>query len=142
MGMEQKGKTRPIIDGIMILPPLTKTPYLLGVKCSRCGKVFFPKKDICPDCFDNGLMEEIPLSPKGKLVTFTIIHRSLGNIKTPYAIGYIDTPEQIRLFSLLTESSLNELRIGMDMEVVFLEERGDEGKPVWVYKYRPVKEFP
>ena len=140
IGMKEVWNGRPIMDGIMVLPPSNGGPALLGGRCSHCRRTFFPTKEICPDCFDTGMVEVIALSGKGKLATYTVVRKSLGSKKAPYAIGYIDTPEQIRLIAPLTGCDFDELRIGMEMGVVFEEEMGDDGTPVVVYKYRPLSE--
>ena len=135
--MREIFKNRPIMDGIMMLPPLSEDPYLLAGRCSKCGRTFFPKKEICPNCFDTGLINEIALSSEGKLASFTVVRRSLGTRETPYALGYIETPEQIRLLAPLTNCRFEELRIGMDMELVFEVERTEDGNLVVIYKYKP-----
>jgi uncharacterized OB-fold protein len=140
IGMQEVGKGRPVMDGIMSLQPSNGGPVLLGGRCSHCKMTFFPKKEICPDCFDTGRIDVVALSSKGKLATYTVVRKGLGSKKAPYAIGYIDTPEQIRLIAPLTGCDFGELRIGMEMEVVFENETGDDGMPVVVYKYRPLSE--
>jgi AcrR family transcriptional regulator len=135
---KEVGKERPIMDGIMVLSRAHGGPALLGGRCSRCGMILFPKKALCPDCFGTGEVEDLVLSDKGRLATYTVVRKGLGSRKAPYAIGYIDTPEHIRLIAPLTGCDFDELKIGMEMEVVFDEETGDEGMPVVVYKYRPL----
>jgi uncharacterized OB-fold protein len=135
--MEEIKKAPPILLGIMVLPPLNEKPYLIAGRCSACGRAFFPKKEICPSCFDKGGIEEFPLSPRGKLATFTIVRRSLGAKKLPYALGYIETPENLRIFAPLEGCDFDRLTIGMEMEVVFEEEEGEEGRKWMTYKFRP-----
>jgi uncharacterized OB-fold protein len=136
--MEEIYKVPPILPGIMVLPPLSEKPYLVGGRCSTCGRTFFPKKEICPLCFDKGEVREIPLSPRGKLATFTIVRRSLGAKKLPYALGYIETSENLRIFAPLEGCDFDRLTIGMEMEVVFEEEELEEGRKFTIYKFRPV----
>jgi uncharacterized OB-fold protein len=138
IGVKEVWKGRPIMDGIMELTSSNGDAVLLGGRCSHCKRTFFPKIDICPDCFDTGRIEVVTLSGKGKLATYTVVRKGLGAKKAPYAIGYIDTPEHIRLIAPLADCDFDELRIGMDVEVVFEEETEDDGMPVVVYKYRPV----
>jgi len=140
IAMNEVRKGRPIMDGIMVLPPSDGVPVLFAGRCARCGRAFFPKKEICPDCFDTGMVADIMLSGEGKLATYTVVRKGLGAKKPPYAIGYIDTPEQVRLIAPLTDCDFDDLRIGMDMEVAFEEEMGDDGTPIVVYKYRPFLE--
>ena len=136
--MGDSQKATPILPGIMVLPPLSEKPYLLGGKCSKCGRVFFPKKEICPVCFDQAKIEEIALSVRGNLSTFTVVRRSLGFKKPPYALGYVDLPENLRIFAPITDCDPDRIAIGMEMEVVFEEEEGEEGRRWSTYKFRPV----
>jgi len=124
----------------MVLPLSNGGPALVAGRCAQCGRMFFPKKEICPDCFDTGTVADVMLSSKGRLATYTVVRKGLGAKKAPYAIGYIDTPEQVRLIAPLTGCDFDELRIGMDLEVAFAEERGDDGTPVVVYNYHPLSE--
>ena len=115
------------------------SPHLIGGKCLRCGGYFFPKREICPSCFDKGEMREVALGGQGKLSTFTVVRRGLGSKKLPYALGYIDTPEKIIIFAPLTECDPERISIGMNMEVVFDEEEAEEGRTWITYKFRPAK---
>ena len=136
--MEKINQAAPILPGIMVLPPGSEKPHLVAGRCSNCGKSFFPKKEICPSRFDKGEVREHPLSQRGKLVTFTIDRRSLGAKKLPYALGYIETPENLRIFAPLEGCDFDRLTIGMEMEVVFEEEELEEGRKFTIYKFRPV----
>jgi uncharacterized OB-fold protein len=135
--MEKINQVPPILLGIMVLPPVSEKPHLIAGRCSTCGRTFFPKKEICPLCFDKGQIEEIALSPRGKLATFTIVRRSLGTKKLPYALGYIETAENLRIFAPLGDCDLDRLKIGMEMEVEFEEEELEEGRKFIIYKFRP-----
>src|SRR4030042_4468186 len=136
--MEKINQAAPILPVIMVPPPVSEKPHLVAGRCSNCGKTVFPKKEICPSCFDKGEVREIPLSQRGKLVTFTIVRRSLGAKKLPYALGYIETPENLRIFAPLEGCDFDRLTIGMEMEVVFEEEELEEGRKFTIYKFRPV----
>ena len=74
-------------------------PMVGGAKCRSCGRVYFPKKTICVDCWQKGNMDVMPLSRRGKLSLFTIATMSLLGVDTPYACGYVDLPEGVRLIS-------------------------------------------
>lgn len=116
-------------------------PRLLGNKCSSCGKVFFPKRAICPNCFTDDTLTEFELSSKGKIHTYTIVHYpSPAGVEAPYAYGYIDLPESnVRVFSLLTECDPEKLQIGMDVELVIEKLRTDkDGTEIMGYKFKPV----
>jgi TetR/AcrR family transcriptional regulator, cholesterol catabolism regulator len=131
-------KTRPIMEGIIGASSSGHNLALIGNMCVKCRRTYFPKREICPLCFESGVMEEVEISPSGKLATFTIVHKGTGPGRFPYALGYIDMPEGIRLFAPLTECRFEHLRIGMDMEVVFEREESKAGDQIVTYKFAPL----
>lgn len=123
--------------------PLThgERPTLKGNRCSLCGKSFFPKRAVCPECFVSGDMEDIELERQGFIYASTVVRvSSPTGIKAPYAYGYVDLPEnQLRVFALFTGADPSSFVPGGKVEVV-LEPIGTdaEGKTVIGYKFRPV----
>lgn len=112
---------------------------LTGGRCAACGKTCFPMKQVCPACFHAG-QEKFPISRKGKLHTFARSHMGPSGLPTPYTIGFIDLPEGIKLFSLLTQCDPWDkvLAVGMEMEMVIETIREDEeGNEIVGYKFRP-----
>lgn len=116
--------------------------FLCGSKCQTCGKTFFPKKKVCPNCFD-GQLTDVSLSRKGKLHSFAISHLGIPEIDVPYAMGFIELPEKIKLFSILTDCEpWNEkLKIDMEMEMIMGVIRHNLGQNIISYKFKPVKEI-
>ena len=53
---------------------------LLGNKCKSCGRLYFPKVQFCFNCFSKD-MEEIALSRRGKLYTFTTCHMPTSHFR-------------------------------------------------------------
>jgi uncharacterized OB-fold protein len=72
----------------------------------------------------------VPLSSQGKLYSFTVSHVGRESMEAPYAFGFIDLPEGIRVFSLLT--STEELRQDMTVELV-------AGGTEIPYRFRPIR---
>jgi uncharacterized OB-fold protein len=115
---------------------------LCGNKCANCGKVHFPKKEICSECSHDQL-SNVSLSKKGILHTFAISYLGIPGIEIPYAMGFIDLPEKIKIFSMLTDCKPwdEKLKIGMEMEMVMGVIRRDEhGNEILSYQFRPVTE--
>ena len=115
----------------------------VGAKCRSCGRVYFPKKTICIDCWERGNMDVVPLSRRGKLSLYTIATMSLLGLDTPYACGYVDLPEGVRLFGLLTDCEPFEEKLRLDMEVEMVIEKmmtNDFGEDIYAYKFRPCTE--
>jgi uncharacterized OB-fold protein len=121
----------------MRLPPDVPSPRLVAGKCGRCGRLSFPKRQICPDCFDRGEVEEIDLSAKGTLASYTIVRRSARRDADVQALGYVDTPEGLRLFAPLLGTESDRFRIGCPLELVFEEQQAEDGIRVTTFKYRP-----
>ena len=114
--------------------------YLLGSKCAHCGTVSFPKRKICPGCLADDRIEEIPLSKRGKLFSFSINQMAPEGFKAPYVTGKVDLPEKVRIFAVITGCPPEEdaLSIGMDMEMAFEPVyRGTNGEALVGYTFRP-----
>jgi len=109
---------------------------LLANRCKSCGQVYFPKAVFCLTCF-NEEMQESKLSRRGKLYSYTIGRMPASHFQPPYAIGYVDMPEGVRIFAPLKMMEDKPFSIGMDMEVV-IEKLWQEGdKEVIGYKFKP-----
>jgi uncharacterized OB-fold protein len=131
-------KTRPFKDGLFESPQGSeKEARLVGVHCRACGKYAFPPRPLCIFCHSKDV-EKTHLSPKGRLHSFTICHIPVPQMHSPYAVGYVDLPEGVRVFSQLENWADGALRVDMDMELVIGRIKTDpEGKDVLSYKFRP-----
>lgn len=115
--------------------------HLIGSKCRACGRVFFPKRSICRVCMTENTLDEIALSTRGKIDTFTVVHVAPLGFKAPYIQAYVNLPEGPRIFSLITgcEPSENALRDGQEVELVIDKITEDEkGNDLIGYKFRPI----
>ncbi len=115
--------------------------FLLGNKCKSCGKIYFPKAALCPECLKENGMEEMKLGPRGKLYTYTIVRVPSPGFKAPYAFGYIDLPEGVRVCSQIsaTEPLEGNLKLGMDLELSIGQVRQEANQSIIGYVFRPVK---
>jgi uncharacterized OB-fold protein len=115
--------------------------FLLGNKCKSCGKIYFPKAALCPECLKENGLEELKLSPRGKLYTYTIVRVPSPGFKVPYAFGYVDLPEGVRVCSQIraAEPLEGNLQLGMDMELFIGQVRQEVNQPIIGYLFRPVK---
>ena len=58
----------------------------------------------------------------------------------PYAFGYVELPDGVRVETLFSDGDPEALKIGMDVELVIEKLHGDdEGNEIMAYKFRPVK---
>ena len=117
---------------------------LMSAKCNSCGTYFFPSShhQHRPGCSREGV-EDVLLSKKGKLATYTIQHymcpppfKTMGDI-TPYGLGVVEFPEGISVAGLIVDSDLDALKIGLDMETTtYTLYHDEEGNDVvtWAFK--------
>jgi len=135
-------KRVPFRDGLFTMPSSpSEQPRLIGCRCQACGTYFYPRRRVCLNC-QKREMEQVLLSPRGKLNTFTIFRQApaSGIMVPPYAVGQIELPEGVNVTSVLTGSDFESLDIGMGMEMVLEEVTKDQdGNGVMAYKFRPVK---
>ena len=89
-------------------------------RCRVCGKVVFPRRQICPQCRAED-WEEIQLSRKGKVVTSTVVHVAPDDfmMQSPYAIAVLETPEGARLMAQVVDCEPSDVRPGMEVDLEF-----------------------
>ncbi len=118
------------------------TPPLIASRCGSCGEIVFPKLKICPNCQD-GNVEEISLSQEGKIYSVTVVNQRPPMYykgPVPYALGFVELPEGVRVETLFADCDPEDLEVGMDVELVIDKlEDDDEGNEVICYKFRPGK---
>lgn len=142
---ESSGHQVPIKEGMMKLASSPgEKAHLIGSRCRSCGEVFFVKRERCENCQSQDL-EDITLSTKGKLYAFSVMYYPAPppykppDPFVPYGLGWIELPEGIRIYSLLTENDPSKLKVGMDMELVIDKlEKDEKGNDVMIYKFRPI----
>lgn len=133
----------PVQEGLFYQPQSPEEkPYLIGSRCSLCGYVSFPKLLVCPRCVQINTMEDIHITGKGKIDTFSVCYAALPGFQSPSIQGYINLEEGARIWSLITGigPSDESLKIGMDVELVISKVREDtEGNEIMSYQFKPVK---
>jgi uncharacterized OB-fold protein len=112
---------------------------LVGQRCCDCGKVAFPRKRVCPECFGDDLQDQ-PLSKTGVLHTYTRTYVGAPHLPSPYVLGFVDVREGVRLLSLIVQCEPFEevLRVGMPVEMVVGPLKKDTaGTQLYTYMFRP-----
>jgi uncharacterized protein len=127
------GALTPIAEGLWSDHP---QPYLIGARRKSDGEIIFPMPagDAAED------YDAIALSPTGTLWSWTI--QSFRPKTPPYigpeefepfAIGYVELPEQVIIETRLTQT--HGLKIGMAMELVIVPFSDDR----LTYAFKPVE---
>jgi uncharacterized protein len=109
---------------------------LVGNKCPACGRSFYPKADFCTQCL-NKEMQEMVLSKRGALYSYTITRVPVGKFPIPHAIGMITLPENVRLTAPLVMGE-GDFKIGSEMEMEITTLWSEIDHDVIGYKFKAV----
>jgi uncharacterized OB-fold protein len=132
----------PIAEGFFTVPDdPTEPPRLLGSRCQRCSEAFFPRREVCAKCLNEGT-DDIELSPRGTIYTWTYVHVPLfakADAKvSKYGVGQVDLPEGPRVQAILVGGP-DDFSIGMEVETdLEVLRTDDDGNEVVIYRFRPV----
>ncbi|MEE8321333.1 MAG: zinc ribbon domain-containing protein [Gammaproteobacteria bacterium] len=120
---------------LLEIPEDGSPPYLKGYKCKQCGQLDFPKLSLCPNCWGEEF-EVVKLSRKGNLYSVTDIFIGQAGMQTPYIFGYIDLPEDLRIFARL-EGEPESYKCDEEVELTTGTIRmNKDGLPITSYKFR------
>ena len=99
--------------------------FLIGGSCAACGFTTLSVRNICPECWARGTMRETPIGRRGTLYTYTVIHQLPHGYEEPFAVGYVDLADGVRVFAHI-ENTAQSLVIGADLELASMRLRKDD----------------
>ena len=141
---------KPLAPAIEGWHTMSSRPHLIGSQCTACGTYFFPKQSqYCrnPAC-DSTDFQDVELSRTGQVWSYTNACYQppepfvAADPFEPYAIAAVqlEKEEMVVLGQVVRGVSVDELKVGMTMELVLeaLHETDDDVKVTW--KWQPVAE--
>lgn len=107
----------------MTTDPRSPATVLQGSRCSGCSVSAYPADDTCPRC--GGPADPAALSGAGTLWTWTVQryapksppYQAPPGGFVPFALGYVELPDGVRVAAVLDVDDLEEVRIGMPLTV-------------------------
>lgn len=113
---------------------------ILGIKCPKCGRVYWPPRQTCGPCFYNmSEADMLELGPGGVVVSFTKVEYDEPVIprKAPfiYALIRLDGADTAMAHFIEIKEGVT-MGIGLNVEAVFAEER--KGNILDISHFRPV----
>jgi len=111
---------------------------LYGVRCKNCGFIQYPAQRVCINCKTKDNFEPYRFAREtGKVFTFS--HDNLAaSIDPPTTICAVDFPQGGRIMCDMTDRAVEEVKVGMPVEMTF-RKIGEQGS---IYNYwwkcRPV----
>lgn len=96
-----------------------KNGNLAFQRCKECNTWVHPPRPACPSC--RSLEKEWASSSGKGTIHSWVIYREAPHpsFLTPYAVALVEMEEGVRIISNLVDVELNEIQIGMLVEVVF-----------------------
>jgi uncharacterized protein len=90
-------------------------------RCDACDRWIHPPLPKCPRCRDRALWYRAA-SGHGRVFSYTIVRRDFGSgVAVPFATGYVETAEGLRVAAFLVECPLEEIAIGMPVAVDYAD---------------------
>jgi hypothetical protein len=137
----------PAIDGWYTLD--RKAPHLIGSRCTACSTYFFPKQDhFCgnPAC-DSTDFDEVELSRTGTLWSYT---NACYQPPEPYvspdpfqpfaiAAVQLEAEQLVVLGQVIAGTGVDDLKVGMPMELVLETLHEDETGDRLIWKWKPME---
>ena len=121
-------------------------PSLIGTHCKSCGDYFFPKTFTCrnPKCKEKEI-EEVLLSRRGKLSSYSVMRYPppppfvVPEKYEPIPVAEVEIPEGVRIIGPMEGCNLDDLRIGMEVEMVIgTLYTNENGEDLIGWKFKPV----
>ena len=114
---DKNGAILPLVENFYMFCTERK---IMGTKCKHCGAIICPPRTLCPKCLKDEF-EWIELNGRGKLLTYTIIHFPPTQFQAlaPYAVGIVKLEQGPQLSGMIKNVKLEDLKIGMDVQVDF-----------------------
>src|SRR5262245_17019476 len=134
-----KGR-RPIVPFLRI--PEQGEPHLVGQKCKACGTIYLGQRMACAKCLGTGPFEEIPLSRRGNLHVYSIVHQSTPGTPVPYVAAIVDLPEGVAVRGNVIDvkPEPEALKFGMPLEMTFgVSQQDRDGNDVIAFFFRPAR---
>ena len=119
---------------------LKENGKIMGTRCRKCSRVLVPPRSFCEECFCDD-MEWVEVEPRGTLATFGDSYFSAQGkrLDEPWILGIVRlNGSDGGLIHYIREAKAEDLRIGMQMEIVFKEQR--EGNILDILYFRPVEQ--
>lgn len=106
---------------------------LMGTRCRRCGKSFFPPRAHCYDCLAAD-MEWFEVAGKGDLVSYSTLQYAPTGFADdlPYTIALVDFGEY-KVFGRM-DKSIPEAELSVGMKVRAESARTPNGRLTYVFK--------
>src|SRR5712691_6660584 len=111
-------------------------PHLTGGRCRACGVRSFPRAPVCTSCLSEDV-DACNVGDHGTLYSYSIVHQAPKGWAVPYALGYVDLPDDVRVLAHL-DVAASAVKIDMPMKLaVGVVGTDAAGSPLISYTFAP-----
>ena len=106
---------------------------LMFQTCANCGKVRHYPRPVCDACYSMEV-EWTESSGKGTVYSWTETHHPFHvgfRGETPYILVTVDMEEGVRIQSQLIGANIDDVKVGLAVEVVFIDATDEVTLPVF-----------
>jgi uncharacterized OB-fold protein len=113
----------------------------VGRECSSCGFVAFPEsREVCKRCGEYPDWKSVQLGDTGVIKSYVVQQTLPDEFETPLPLAVLDVPqdgggEPARVYGLFTETSPDDVEVGMEAETTFREMYQVDGLPIHSFKF-------
>ncbi|TET74974.1 MAG: hypothetical protein E3J42_04190 [Dehalococcoidia bacterium] len=112
---------------------------LHGLKCRSCGDTHYPPQRVCPQCQTKDQFDEVRRSDrKGKIFTFSA-DNLCTRLEAPRVTAIVDFEGGGRMATLMTDRVLEEIEVGMSVEMSFRKLSSQNGIHNYFWKSIPLR---
>ncbi|MCK4445229.1 MAG: hydroxymethylglutaryl-CoA synthase family protein [Thermoplasmata archaeon] len=111
---------------------------LHGKKCKGCGTVMTLALKICPHCRSSKDFEDVKLSKRGKIVTYSQEYY-YPTPEPPVTMAVIDLDGGGRILAQMTDSQAEDVEVEMPVELTFRKLHTGGGFVNYSWKCRPIR---
>ena len=121
---------------------------LVGHKCRKCGMVNFPPKGVCKYCSASSDFEEVQLSGRGKVHTFTLIgaggappeFAEQEKAGGSYPVTIVELEEGPKVIGQMADVNPKDVKIDMPVRAEMRRIYSEEGVIRYGFKFVPATE--
>ena len=119
-----------------------KNLRLNGARCNACGYVQYPAQRVCVNCRERDNSHPVRLSDRpGAVFTYSMDYIA-GAVDTPLVVSVVDFECGGRLLCMMTDRELDEVAVGMPVEMSFRKLRVVNGVHNYYWKAIPQRVRP
>ena len=130
---------RPFASVALAWKELKQNLKLLGQKCNQCGRLFYPRRHVCPGCGAKDDFQDVRLASTGRVFTFTRDYL-YPSPDAPTGMAVADIDGGGRFYGQVADCDPAEIEIGMPVELVLRRYHEGDDFVNYFWKLRPIIE--